>query len=54
MTKNNSKNYSVTVFHQRTEKSWLDYFDEAEWQHLFTVLNQGNGGIKLQKTPIQR
>src|SRR5690606_37434796 len=29
------------VFYQRTDKYWLDYFDEDDWQRLFSVLNQG-------------
>ena len=30
------------VFHQRSDKYWLDSIDEADWQKLFALINQGH------------
>lgn len=40
------------VFYQRTDKYWLDYFDEDDWQRLFAVLNQGHSN-QPEKTRIK-
>ncbi|HCB31179.1 MAG TPA: recombinase, partial [Acinetobacter lwoffii] len=40
------------VFYQRTDKYWLDYFDEDDWQRLFSVLNQGHSN-QPEKTRIK-
>ena len=40
------------VFYQPTDKYWLDYFDEDDWQRLFSVLNQGHSN-QPEKTRIK-
>jgi site-specific recombinase len=40
------------VFYQRTDKYWLDYFDEDDWQRLFAVVNQGHSN-QAEKTRIK-
>ncbi|WP_180069924.1 site-specific recombinase [Acinetobacter sp. YH16038] len=40
------------IFYLRTDKYWLDYFDEADWQRLFAVVNQGHSN-QLEKTRIK-
>src|SRR5690606_3065723 len=40
------------VFYQPTDKSWLDYFEEDDWQRLFSVLNQGHSN-QPEKTRIK-
>ena len=31
------------VFHQRSDKYWLDKINDQQWQQLFNLLNQGHG-----------
>ncbi|WP_286714927.1 site-specific recombinase [Acinetobacter sp. UBA2581] len=40
------------IFYLRTDKYWLDYFDEADWQRLFAVVNQGHSN-QVEKTRIK-
>lgn len=40
------------VFYHRTDKYWLDYFDAADWQRLFSILNQGHSN-QPEKTRIK-
>lgn len=40
------------IFYLRTDKYWLDYFDEADWQRLFAVVNQGHSN-QAEKTRIK-
>ena len=40
------------IFYLRTDKYWLDYFDEADWQLLFAVVNQGHSN-QVEKTRIK-
>jgi len=40
------------IFYLRTDKYWLDYFDEADWQRLFAVVNQGHSN-QIEKTRIK-
>ncbi|MGE8539391.1 MAG: recombinase, partial [Acinetobacter sp.] len=40
------------VFYQPNDKYWLDYFDEDDWQRLFSVLNQGHSN-QPEKTRIK-
>ncbi|WP_180002129.1 MULTISPECIES: site-specific recombinase [unclassified Acinetobacter] len=40
------------IFYLRTDKYWLDYFDEADWQRLFAVANQGHSN-QVEKTRIK-
>ncbi|MCO8074107.1 site-specific recombinase [Acinetobacter lwoffii] len=40
------------IFYHRTDKYWLDYFDEDDWQRLFAVLNQGHSN-QPEKTRIK-
>ncbi|WP_216933809.1 MULTISPECIES: site-specific recombinase [unclassified Acinetobacter] len=40
------------VFYHRTDKYWLDYFDAADWQRLFSILNQGHSN-QTEKTRIK-
>lgn len=41
------------VFHQRSDKYWLDEIDDAEWQNLFRLFNQGHGN-QDEKKQIRR
>ncbi|MCO8044356.1 site-specific recombinase [Acinetobacter bohemicus] len=40
------------IFYLRTDQYWLDYFDEADWQRLFSVMNQGHSN-QQEKTRIK-
>ncbi|RKG32802.1 site-specific recombinase [Acinetobacter tianfuensis] len=37
------------VFHQRSDKYWLDSIDEQDWQKLFRLLNQGHSSQDEKK-----
>ncbi len=37
------------VFHQRSDKYWLDSIEERSWQKLFRLLNQGHGNQDEKK-----
>ena len=37
------KDLVAKVFHQRSDKYWLDQIDQAQWTALFQLLNQGQG-----------
>lgn len=41
------------VFYQRSDKYWLDEIDDAEWQNLFRLFNQGHGN-QDEKKQIRR
>lgn len=40
------------VFHQRTDRDWLDQIDAQDWQQLFQLLSQGHSN-QAQKHQIQ-
>lgn len=40
------------VFHQRTDRYWIDYIEARHWQQLFSLLNQGQGN-QAQKLKIK-
>ncbi|CAM4120674.1 site-specific recombinase [Acinetobacter pragensis] len=37
------------VFHQRSDKYWLDSIEESEWQKLFRLFNQGHANQEEKK-----
>ncbi|WP_347464158.1 site-specific recombinase [Acinetobacter thermotolerans] len=40
------------IFHERSDRYWLDYLNDQDWQQLFSVLNQGHSN-QLEKTRIK-